>query len=113
MSEYYDYGPRNSPDLMIDPENEIALCFALYHLIFDTEKQLQTYEGHSLEDWQRYKRTTSPELVAKLHNLLDWAYDRPDYDFCDLIRPAAGPIANERLYSYICKFRSSIEKYRV
>ena len=108
MAEYFDYGPP----LKEPSKQEATLKFALYHLIFSTEKILDSYSGHSKEDWEHYKAKVSPDLLAKLHDTLDWAYERPNYDFNDLIRPAAGPVKNEKFYKYICDFRSSIEKYR-
>lgn len=110
MSEYYDYGPAKR--LVDRSKYEADLHFILYHLIFNTNKTLDSYKGHSAEDWERYKRTTSPDLVEIIHKVLDWAFERPDYDFNDLIRPARGPVENKKLYKYICDFRHSIETYR-
>ena len=112
MSEYYNYGPPKSLEQLIDPKIESGLVFVLYHLIFNTREQLSTYEGHSAEDWEQYKRMASADLIEKIHDILDWAYDRPEYDYSDLIRPAGGPVENQMFYSYICKFRKSIERYR-
>ena len=108
MTEYFDYGQP----LKELNKQEVTLKFALYHLIFGTEKILDSYSGHSKEDWEHYKATGSPDLITELHDTLDWAHDRSNYDFNDLIRPAAGPVKNERIYKYIYDFRSSIEKYR-
>ena len=111
MSEYYDYGPGKS--LKERGPEEGDLHFILYHLIFDTQIKLASYKGHTIEQWERYKRLTSPELLSKIHDVLDWAHKHPDFDFNDLIRPAAGPVENKKLYKYICDFRDSIEKYRM
>lgn len=95
---------------MEDEYIEGLLIGIFYHLIFETEDRLNSYQGHSEKEWEAFMKSGGSGVVAELLDALDWACERPNYDFRALIRPEYG-LTSSTIYKYICLFRDSARKY--
>ena len=90
---------------------ESGLVFLLYHLIFESEENVLSFEGFSESDWKKHKSKMSDRLLIDAKAILEWAYQSPEYDFAKLVNPAK-EISNAAFYQCICRFRSSIANFQ-
>ena len=90
---------------------ESGLIFLLYHLIFESEENVLSFDGFSESAWEEYKSKASDRLLIDTKAVLEWAYQNPDYNFAELINPVK-KISSSALYQYVCRFRSSIENFQ-
>lgn len=98
--------------LQEEDDYRAALAFILYHLIFSKDAEVRKYDGHTPEEWERYKSKTSDALLRNIDEVLEWAIERPDEDFVSILQPATD-LKSATIYSYLVKFRKSIDRNRV